>query len=119
METMREDWTDERLDDLNGGLTEFRLESRQEFGAVREEMRREFGAVRHEMKEEFRAVRDEMKEEFRAVRREMKEEFSAVRGEMQQEFGSLHARFDGLQQTMIQFGALMIAALIGLIATQL
>jgi hypothetical protein len=97
MEKMRESWTDERIDDLSGGLAEFRSE----------------------MKDELRAVRREMNEEFSAVRREMKGEFSAVRIEAKEEFGSLHARFDGLQQTMIQLGGLVIAALIGLIATQL
>ena len=90
MEMMREQWTDERLDDLKG-----------EVSALRGEMRDEFRAVRSEMQEEFRAVRSEMKEEFRAMREEMK------------------AGFDSLHRTMIQFGGLLIAALIGLIATQL
>ncbi len=31
----------------------------------------------------------------------------------------MNARFDALQHTMIQFGGLLIAALVGLIATQL
>jgi hypothetical protein len=86
METVRDSWTDERLDNLNAGVVELRREMRQEFGAVRQEMREEFGAVRKEMREEF---------------------------------GSLHARFDGMQQTMIRFGGIVIAALIGLVATQI
>lgn len=79
METVREQWTDQRLDDLKD----------------------EVGTLRAEMRDEFRAVRTEMKDEFRAMRTEMK------------------AGFDSLHRTMIQFGGLLIAALVGLIATQL
>jgi phage host-nuclease inhibitor protein Gam len=86
METVREQWTDERLDDLKG----------------------EVGMLRAEMRDEFRAVRTEMREEFSAVRHEI----GSLRSEM-------HAGFASLQRTMIQFGGLLVAALIGLIATQL
>lgn len=75
METMREKWTDERLDDLKDEVTTLRVEMRDEFRAVREEI-------------------------------------GGLRGEM-------HAGFQALNRTMIQFGGLLIAALIGLIATQL
>jgi hypothetical protein len=68
MESMREAWTDERLDDMS-----------------------------RRMDEGFRRV----DEDLRALRTEMS------------------LRFDAMQRTMIQFGAVMIVALIGLIATQL
>jgi hypothetical protein len=68
MQTMRETWTDERLDDLNGRVSDgFRR-----------------------LDEDLRSLR-----------------------------GEVNARFDALQRTMIQLGSAMIAALIGLIATQL
>jgi hypothetical protein len=86
METVREKWTDERLDDLKG----------------------EVATLRTEMRDEFRAVRDEIG----SLRTEMTNEFGGIRGEM-------HAGFQALNRTMIQFGGLLIAALIGLIATQL
>ena len=86
METVRDKWTDERLDDL----------------------KEEVGTLRTEMRDEFRAVRMEMREEFRAVRSEI----GSLRSEM-------HTGFELLQRTMIQFGGVLIAALIGLIATQL
>jgi predicted nucleic acid-binding Zn-ribbon protein len=108
METVREKWTDERLDDLKGEVATLRTEMRDEFRAVREEMRDEFRAVRAEMRAEFRAVRDEMKTEFRAVR----EEIGSLRQEM-------HAGFDSLHRPMIQFGGIVIVALIGLIGSQL
>jgi hypothetical protein len=75
METVREKWTDERLDDLKDEVTTLRIE----------------------MRDEFRGVRGEI---------------ASLREEM-------HAGFASLQRTMIQFGGLLIAALIGLIATQL
>jgi len=86
LKTVREQWTDERLDDLKG----------------------EVGMLRTEMRDEFRAARTEMREEFSAVRHEI----GSLRSEM-------HAGFEALQRTMIQFGGVLIAALIGLIATQL
>lgn len=75
METMREKWTDERLDDLKGEVV---------------------------------TLRTEMRDEFRSVRAEM----SGIRSEM-------HAGFDSLHRTMIQFGGIVIVALVGLIGTQL
>jgi hypothetical protein len=74
METVRDTWTDERLDDFRGEMAEFR----------------------HEVKDEFGSVRQGMKE----LQKEM------------------NLRFDSLQRSMVEFGGLMIAALIGLIATQ-
>lgn len=97
MEAVREKWTDERLDDLKGEVATLRTEMRDEFRAVRAEMRTEFRAVRDEMRIEFRAVRDEI-------------------GSLGQE---MHAGFDSLHRTMIQFGGIIIVALIGLIGSQL
>lgn len=97
MEAMRQSWTDDRLDDLRDNVTEFRAETKAEFAGVRAEMRHEFAAVRLEMRDEF----------------------AAVRLEMRAGFDSLNERFDRMQQTMIAFSGLVIAALISLIATQL
>jgi hypothetical protein len=79
MQTMREAWTDERLDDLN----------------------------RH-VEEGFRRIDGDL----RALRVETKTELTALRGEM-------NDRFDAMQRLMIQVGGVIVAALIGLIATQL
>lgn len=54
-----------------------------------------------------------------AARQEMLEEFAALRMEMRTEFGALADRFDRLQRTMIALNALIVAALLGLIGTQL
>ena len=101
---MRESWTDDRMDDLNGKVDALHLE----------------------MRTEFKAVRGEMKEEFGAVRTEMKEEFGAVRGEMRAGFDKLEKRFQSMDQRLLDtyrmmfgFCGLLLAALIGLLATQI
>src|ERR1044072_10044238 len=98
MEAMKESWTDDRLDDLNGKVDALHLETRTEFRAVRGEMKGEFSAVRAEMKEEFTAVRHEMKDEFSAVRGAMRAGFD--RGDHR--FDLMEERFDGLQRTLLQ-----------------
>jgi hypothetical protein len=45
MEAMRERWTDDRLDDLNGKVDTLRLEMKTEFAAVRGEMDKRFDRV--------------------------------------------------------------------------
>jgi hypothetical protein len=49
METMRDAWTDERLDELNHRVDEGFKEMREEFRAIRLESKTEFAAVRSEM----------------------------------------------------------------------
>lgn len=101
---MRESWTDDRMDDLNGKVDGLRLE----------------------MRTEFRAFRGETKDEFRAVRSEMKEEFAAVRGEIKAGFDKIDERFEKMDerllqiyQAMLAFCGVAMAALIGFIATQI
>lgn len=123
MEAMRDRWTDDRMDDLNGKVDLLRGEMKSEFTDVRREMRTEFAAVRDEMKSEFAAVRNDMKAEFAAVRGEMKAEFTAVRDEMKAESARTEERFEAMmdrllsmQRQMLQFSAVAIAALAGVIA---
>jgi hypothetical protein len=47
------------------------------------------------------------------------DELRSLRTEMNARFDAMHTRFDALQRTMLQFGGAMIAAFLGLIATQL
>jgi hypothetical protein len=56
----REEWTDQRLDDLNHRVDEGFKEMRTEFRAVRSEMKSESQALRSEMQTEFQALRSEM-----------------------------------------------------------
>jgi hypothetical protein len=97
MQQMRESWTDERLDDLNGRIGEG-------FGRIDADLSAQ--------RAESIALRREMKEESIALRKEMKAGFDALSSEM-------NARFDAMHQTTIRFAGIVIAALIGVIATQL
>lgn len=63
MESMRQSWTDDRMDDLNGKVDQVDSDVR----ALRGETRAEFTAVRSEMKTEFTAVRAEMRSGFDRV----------------------------------------------------
>lgn len=103
MEAMRESWTDDRLDDFRGEMSEFRRETKDEFKAVRAELE---------------AVRKEMRDEFREVRQEMKNESASLREAVEALQNEVSLRLFSIQRIMIQFCGLMVAALIGLIATQ-
>jgi len=101
MQTMRESWTDERLDDGFDRVSADIQSLRQETGALRKELRQETGALRKELRQELR------------------QETGALRQEMNGRFEHLESRFDDLQRTLLQVGGGMIAALLGVIATQL
>jgi hypothetical protein len=56
---------------------------------------------------------------FRGLREDMDAGFRGLREEMATYQRETNTRIDSLQRTMIQFGGVMVAALVGLIATQL
>jgi peptidoglycan hydrolase CwlO-like protein len=92
---VREAWTDERLDDLAKGVGEVRAEVR--------EMRKEVAHVREELGE-------------------LRAEIKGLKATMDARFDAIDARLDDALRTMqIGFGltGVVLAALIGLIATQL
>jgi hypothetical protein len=97
METMTSGWTDERLDDLKEQVVELDRRMEQRFVGLERHMEQWFGGLERRMESGFR----ELHEEMTGFQRET------------------NARFDSLQRTMIQFGGVMIAALVGLFATQL
>lgn len=90
MESMRESWTDKRLDDLNDKVDRGFERIDADLRLLRVETRTEFTTLRGEMKGGFERMEERFDE-----------------------------RFDALHRLMIQFCGLMLAALIGLIATQL
>jgi hypothetical protein len=121
MESMRESWTDERLDDLNHtvGSGFDRIDTdlrglRTESAALRAEMKAEFTAVRAEMKSEFTAVRAEMKSDSTAVRAEMKADSTALRAEMKAGFERVDDRFEALHRLLVQSVVVLLATLVGL-----
>ena len=62
---------------------------------------------------------DDLKHQVDELGRSMGEGFRELREEMGAHQRETNARFDSLQRTMIHFGGVMIAALVGLLATQL
>ena len=116
---MRQSWTDDRMDDLNGKVDVLRGEMRTEFKAVRGEMKEEFAAVRGEMKEEFAAVRTAMKAGFGKI----DDRFERMEIRSDQRFEAMMDRLYAMQRMMFQFcGGLfagLLVAVVGLIATQL
>ena len=111
METVRESWTDERLDDLKESVSDLARRMDSGFAEGRMELRQEAASVRGEMKEEFQAVNAR----FNSV----DERFNSVEAR----FDAIQGSIDALQRTIIQIGggmaAAFCAALIGLVATQL
>lgn len=101
METMRESWTDERLDDLKQEVRD--LAGRLDSG--------------------FIEARKELKGEAGAIRKEMKEGFRATNARFDARFDAMQGSFDALHRTIIQVGggiaAAFCAALVGLIATHI
>jgi hypothetical protein len=90
MESMRESWTDKRLDDLN-----------ERVGSGFERIDADIRGLRVETRTEFVALRGEMKSGFER----MDERFDE--------------RFEALHRLLVQSACVIVAALIGLIATQL
>ncbi len=98
---MRESWTDDRLDDLNGKVDALRLETKTEFAAVRGEMSERF---------------DKIDERFEKAEARSDERFERLEERFDQ-------RLDSLNHVLILFSggvcAALITALAALIATQL
>ncbi len=67
METVREVWTDERMDDLNHKVDELAAEMRAEFRAVRSE----FGAHRAEFRAQLTETNTRFDTRFDAMQRTM------------------------------------------------
>jgi hypothetical protein len=92
MESMRDAWTDSRLDDLNHRVDSGFNETSREFQALRLEMRTEFAAGRSEVAAEFTSVRGEI--------------------------AGLRTEMGAMNRTLIQVGAgAMVTMFIGFAAT--
>ncbi|HEU4905424.1 MAG TPA: hypothetical protein VFT19_04825 [Solirubrobacterales bacterium] len=93
MYKMRDEWTDERMDDFRG------------------EVYRRFDGVDKRF--------DKVEGEIRDLRSEMKSGFDGLNAR----FDSFNGRFDGLQQTLLRIAGAtivtLIAAAAGIVATQL
>jgi tetrahydromethanopterin S-methyltransferase subunit G len=97
---MKDSWTDDRLDDFRGDVNRRFDEVDKRFDKVDGEMNRRFDGVDRR---------------FDKVDSEMNRRFDEVDGE----FKRLDSKMDGLQRTMMLTGGGIIAALIGVIGTQI
>jgi hypothetical protein len=122
MEAVRESWTDDRLDDLNGKVDALRVEMKTEFVAVRGAMSERFDKIDtrfDKMEKRF----DKVDARFEKIdeRYEKAEIRSIERFERMEE--RFDQRLDSLNHLLILFSggvcAALITALAGLIATQL
>ncbi len=100
---MRESWTDDRMDDLNAKVDRVDADVR---------------GLRVEMKTEFVAVRGEMRQGFEAIERRF-DKIDARFEKMDARFEKMDERLLDTYRMMMGFCGLMLAALIGLIATQI
>jgi hypothetical protein len=123
MELMQQSSTDKRLDDLNVKVDHRFEQVDLRFAQVDqrfEQIDQRFEQVDQRF-EQIDHRFDRVESELRMLRVDTKNEFVALRGEMKAGFermeGRLDERFDGLHRLMIQFCGLMLAALIGLIAS--
>lgn len=109
---MRESWTDDRMDDLNGKVDGLRLEMRTEFKEVRGEMKEEFAAVRGEMKAGF----DKLDERFDRISERFDRTDERFAKGLERIEERLDTRLIKIYQTMIWFCGIVLAALISVIA---
>jgi flagellar biosynthesis GTPase FlhF len=100
IETVREHWTDDRMDDLakrvDEGFARSRNENkelRQQIGAMGNELRRENKALAGELREENKAIVGELREENKALAGELREENKAIAAELRTENKALAAEF--------------------------
>jgi len=107
MEAMRESWTDDRLDDLNGKVDAQRVEMKTEFASVRGEMRAGFDKI----DSRFERIDDRF------------DKIDSRFERIDDCFDRTNDRFDALQRTLLQIAggtiATLIAGFAGIIATQL
>ncbi len=103
MEPMTKSWTDERLEERFDRIDERFDEIDRRF----DEVNQRFEVINHR----FEAI----DQRFNRVEMDIRE----LRGEMKGGFDRIDAHFDALQHLLLRLGGVVIAALLGLIATQL
>jgi predicted nuclease with TOPRIM domain len=104
MEAMRESWTDDRLDELNGKVDALRIEMRTEFASVRGEMKAGFDKI------------DERFERIDKRFERIDERFEKAEIRSDERFEAMMDRLYSMQRLMIQFCGAAMAALLGMIA---
>jgi tetrahydromethanopterin S-methyltransferase subunit G len=109
MESMRENWTDKRLDDLNHKVDAGFERGDADIRGLRVEMRTEFGALRGEMKSGFDRT-DERFDRTDARFDRIDERFDRI----DERFERMNGRFEALHRLLVQSAVVLLAALVGL-----
>lgn len=100
----REDWTDERLDDLAKRMDRGFDESKVEIRNLRSDMNKGFDHVDADIRE--------IRTEIGALRSDMKTEVSTLRSDTKKGFDEVNVRFDAMQRN---FDSMQRAMLIGFV----
>ena len=106
MESMRESWTDERLDDLNQKVDAGFDRVDADIRGLRLETKTEFVALRGEMKAGF----DRIDERFERIDERFEKRFERI----DERFERIDERFDSLHRLLVQSAGVLLAALVGL-----
>jgi transposase len=109
METMPAEWSDKRLDDLNGHVASGFDRIDSDIRGLRVETRSEFVALRGEMKAGFDRI-DERFERVDERFERMDERFERI----DERFERIDERFDALHRLLVQSAGVLLAALVGL-----
>jgi|GEM_PF-627451 len=139
MEAMRQNWTDDRMDDLGAQVDAGFAQARVDLGSTREELRREIKAQGEELRREIKAQGEELRREIKAQGEELRGEIKAqgdelrvgieaqgkeLRGETREQGRELRGEIQALaaivaagQRTMFQICGGLCVALIAAIAT--
>jgi hypothetical protein len=102
MDSMRESWTDKRLDDLNEKVGSGFERVDADIRGLRVETRTEFVALRGEMKSGF----DRIDERFGQIDQRF--------GQMDERIERMNERFEALHRLLVQSAVVLLAALVGL-----
>jgi hypothetical protein len=120
----RENWTDERLDDLQGEMHRGFADQKSESATTRSDLKAEIAATRSDLKAEIAATRSELRAEIATTRSELKVEIVDTKAEMRAGFAridmdmrglrsEMNARFEAANRNLIAVTVAIIAAVIG------
>jgi DNA anti-recombination protein RmuC len=111
MEAMTKSWTDERLEERFDAIDQRFDAIDQRFDGVDRRLDR--------VETDIRELRGEMNARFDQSNSSLNARFDKMNAEMKAGFDRVDERFEAMHRLMIQGGIVIIAALLGLIGTQL
>lgn len=116
---MRNSWTDERLDEMSRRMDQGFAQIHADVKALGETTKADIRALGDETRTEIKALRRDAKAEIKALRSDTKAETRALRESTKADIRLLATEFVALQRTLVLTGGGILAALLGVLATQL